>query len=278
MKRNKTSFKTIPSLLKQDGDMNKKPRHPIDERIKLLMQLAFLCLGIVLMLIPGSAHAQQGKKHIREGNRLYQKEDFQGSELEYRRALENNQKSTQGRFNLGNSLYRQDRFSEAAKAFGDISLTDKDPAEAAGVYHNLGNALLQEGNLEQSIEAYKQALRLNPHDEETRYNLAYAQHLLNNQEEQDQNSRSDNQDEQDDQQNQKDPQQDDGQKEDSSQQKNQQDQEGNEELEQEQPQERISREDAERMLQAVENEERDLQDKLNREKASQRKVRVTRNW
>ena len=263
--------------MKRAGDMNNKSVHSHTEEISFMTRTLFFILVVVLIHFPDVSHAQSGKKHIREGNRLYQKENFQGSELEYRRALEDDQKSPQGRFNLGNALYRQDRFSEAAKAFGDIPLNEKDQASAAGVYHNLGNSLLEEGNIEQSIEAYKQALRLNPSDEETRYNLAYAQHLLNKQDQQDQSSGNDNKDGQDDQQKQENQRQDDGQREDSSQQQNQQNQERDREKQQ-QPLDRISREDAERMLQAVENEERNVQDKLNTEKASQRKVRVTRNW
>lgn len=237
-----------------------------------------ILLFLIALFSSASLHAQGGKKHIREGNRHYNQENFSQSELEYRKALEQNKESKEGKFNLGTAMYRQEKFDEAAKIFGEVPSELKDPASKAAFYHNLGNSFLQGQQLQESIEAYKEALRHNPADAETKYNLAYAQKLLNEQQEQqqnqDQNQDKDNQDQQKDDQNQQ-------EQEDKENQQDKQDQNGNEDKQDEQQQQRpdrISREDAERLLQAVENEEKNVQDKLKKEQVKGQKVRVIRNW
>lgn len=242
-----------------------------------------ILLFLIALCSPASLHAQ-GKKHIREGNRQYNQENFSQSELEYRKALEQNRESKEGKFNLGTAMYRQEKFDEAAKIFSEVPSELKDPASKAAFYHNLGNSFLQGQQLQESIEAYKEALRHNPADAETKYNLAYAQKLLNEQQEQeqnqDQNEDKENQDQQKDDQKQEDQQD----KKDKENQQDKQDQKGNEDKQDEQQQQqqerpdRISREDAERLLQAVENEEKNVQDKLKKEQVKGQKVRVIRNW
>jgi Ca-activated chloride channel homolog len=239
----------------------------------------YILLCLTAVFASASLHAQGGRKHIREGNRQYNQENFSQSELEYRKALEQNRESKEGKFNLGTAMYRQEKFDEAAKIFSEVPSELKDPASKAAFYHNLGNSFLQGQQIQESIEAYKEALRHNPADAETKYNLAYAQKLLNEQQEQqqnqDQNQDKDNQDQQKDDQKQED-------QEDKENQQDKQDQNGNEDKQDEQQQQqrpdRISREDAERLLQAVENEEKNVQDKLKKEQVKGQKVRVIRNW
>jgi Ca-activated chloride channel homolog len=164
--------------------------------IFVLMSGIFACLGTVV-------HAQGERKFIREGNKLYQKEQFDDSELSYRRALERDEESPQARFNLGNSLYKQGRYDEATGFFGELAEVIDDPVNRSKVFHNLGNSLLMSQQIEQSIEAYKEALRNNPGDDETRYNLAFAQNLLDEQQEDDnQDQDGDDQEDQDEQDNQ----------------------------------------------------------------------------
>lgn len=224
-----------------------------------LFTVSFLILLFVFSF--ESLLAQSVKKHIREGNREYNHENFPQSELEYRKALEAKNKSLEGRFNLGAALYKQDKFTEAAKTFSEIPEDIDNPAVISRFYHNKGNSLLKSQNIKESIEAYKKALRHNPSDMETKYNLAYAQKLLNQQknQEQDQENKQDQNKE-----NQEQQQQDKNQEQNKEQQENKTD--------------KISREDAERLLQAVENEEKNVQEKLKQEKASQQQIRVIRNW
>lgn len=237
------------------------------------MQTGRLTLSLCIFLLVcgmNPINAQQGRKHIREGNRQYNQENYPQSELEYRKALEMNKGSVEGLFNLGTAMYRQEKFDEAAKTFSRIPENLKDPLSAASFYHNLGNSLLQSQQVQESIEAYKQALRLNPADDETRYNLAYAQRLLNQQQQQESQDQNQQQDK-------------DEQKEQDKQENERQQQDQNPENQQNKEQqpdrtERISREDAERLLQAVENEEKNVQDKLKREQAIDNRVRILRNW
>jgi Ca-activated chloride channel homolog len=240
---------------------------------------------LVLMLAilagyPQQATAQAEKRLIREGNRLYEKQQFDESELSYRRALERDDESPQARFNLGNSLYKQEKYDEAIRYFGELAEDIEDPLNRSRVFHNLGNSMLMSQRIEQSIEAYKEALRNNPDDMQTRYNLAFAQNLLDEMENRQQND--DDGDDGDDQE----QQQDDGDQDDNDDPGDENDQErGNdpdqEDADQQQPPrtqpDQISPEDALRMLEAAEREEQKVQEKLMENKASEQ-PRTGRNW
>jgi Ca-activated chloride channel homolog len=223
-----------------------------------------LVFFILLSLGTDLLQAQGIKRHIREGNKHYKQEKFAESELEYRKALEGKKESPEGRFNLGNALYKQEKFDESARAFGEIPEGIEDSVSLAAYYHNLGNSLLQSQKIPESIEAYKQSLRHNPSDLETKYNLAYAQKLMNEQQDQNQNQNQQENDQEENEQQQQDQQ-------------DQQDQQKEQNKEEPRP-DQISREDAERLLQAIENEEKQVQERLNEEKTKQQKIRVIRNW
>ena len=157
------------------------------------MQRTILCLT-VLILSSSSVFAQKAeRKHVREGNDLYKSEKFTESEIEYRKALEVNPRSIEGTYNLGNSLYRQKKFPEAAEQYQllagqseRLKETPEGKQRLSEVYHNMGNIFMNGKDYAKSVEAYKESLRLNPKDDETRYNLALAQKLLNDQQNQDQ--------------------------------------------------------------------------------------------
>ena len=212
----------------------------------------FIISGLI-SLLPVLVHGQAERKYIRQGNKQYKEEVFDESEILYRKALEKEVESYSGEFNLGDALYKQDKFEDAARSFNKLAENQTDPIKLGELYHNLGNSLLKANQLETSIEAYKQALRNNPADDETRHNLAYALQMQQQQQQQQQQNQDQNQDQQDQQQDQQD----------------QQDQ-------QQQPQ--ISREDAQRMLQALQEDEQELQEKLKKQKAQARKVKVLKDW
>lgn len=135
--------------------------------------------------------AQEENIFIREGNRHYKSNKFTEAEIAYRKGLLKNSKSLEAIYNLGNALFKQEKYAEALEQFQQIVPSDKVPKEKlAAALHNTGNALLMQQKVAQSIDAYKNSLKLNPKDDETRYNLALAQHLLKNQEKnQDQNKK-----------------------------------------------------------------------------------------
>ena len=136
----------------------------------------------VLALSAGAVSAQKAeRKNVREGNKLYESEKYTESEIAYRKSLEVNPRSTEGTYNLGNSLYKQGKFPEAAEQYQLIAgqgekmvATPEGKARLSEVYHNMGNIFMQNKDYGKAVEVYKQSLRLNPKDDETRYNLAFA--------------------------------------------------------------------------------------------------------
>ena len=238
--------------------------------------------GLIFML-PVLVHGQAERKYVRQGNKQYKEEVFDESEILYRKALEKEQQSYSGEFNLGDAMYKQEKFEDAARSFHKLAENQTDPIKLGELYHNLGNSFLKANQLEASIEAYKQSLRNNPADNETRHNLAYAQQMQQqqqdqkdqdqNQDKQDQDQEQDKQDQEQDQDKQdQDQNQQDQDKQDQEQDQDQQDQQD----QQQQPQ--ISREDAQRMLQALQQDEQDLQEKLKKQKAQATKVKVLKDW
>ena len=127
---------------------------------------------------------------MREGNRQYNDSQADAAERSYRRALDIDEKANTATFNLGDALYRQQKFEEAGKEFEKAALAMTDKKDKARAFHNLGNSYLQQQKLKESIEAYKQALRNNPNDADTKYNLSYAMNMLREQEQQQQKDKS----------------------------------------------------------------------------------------
>ena len=136
--------------------------------------------------------AAQGNErdHIRRGNKLYNDSLFVKAEVEYRKALDANPGSTEAMYNLGNALLMQQKAQDAMKQYEAASRIEKNKAKLAKIYHNAGVILQAGKQYSQCIEAYKQSLRNNPNDDETRYNLALAQKMLKDQQQQQQNQMS----------------------------------------------------------------------------------------
>jgi Ca-activated chloride channel family protein len=141
------------------------------------------------------SNAQQERKYIRQGNREYNKAvidsthtdttRYQKAETDYRKALDKDPNNWNGIYNLANSLYRQRKFEDATKQYmAATGMENKDKMEVAMAFHNLGNTYLESNKLNEAVEAYKSALRNNPSDLETKYNLAWAQDKLKQQQEQ----------------------------------------------------------------------------------------------
>jgi len=224
----------------------------------------------ILFILPAiAAFSQNERKFVRSGNNFFMEAmndttqtnigKFSSAEKEYRKALEKKPNDPKWDFNLADALYKQMRFEEASQRFGELTDKMETPEEKARTLHNMGNSLLMQQKIDESIESYKEALRLNPNDMETKYNLAYAQHLKNQQDNQDNQEQQQNQDNQDNQE----------------QNQNQQNQQQNNN----QQQNKISIENAEQLLQALQNDERDIQNRVNKEKAEQaQRTRVEKEW
>jgi len=224
-------------------------------------------LFIILILYPYSlSYAQNDKKFIRQGNKEYEKEKFSDSEISYRKAIDRNKESADAVFNSGDALYKQKKFEDAGKQFiQNYNMNEDRKKKSAGLY-NLGNSMLMANKLEESIDAYKGSLKLDPNNMEAKYNLGYAQDLLRKQEQQQK------------QQQQQKNNQDQNKKQDKEQESGDNDQNDEKQKEQQQDQQAISREDAERILNALENDEKNVQEKVKLAKAAKERVRTVKNW
>jgi len=231
--------------------------------------------GILLLpalILSGiSLFAQGERKFIRQGNREFEKHNYSESEISYRRAIDKNKSSADAVFNAGDALYKQEKYEDAEKQFIESHRMNEDRDKKAGSMYNLGNSLLKAGKLKESIEAYKNSLRLNPGNMQAKYNLAYAQDRLKEQEEQQQQQQDQqNQDKNKDQQDQNQEKQND--------QKESEDQNKQDEQQQSDQQQLMSKEDAERLLNAIANDEKEVQEKVKEAKAAKQRVKTLKNW
>jgi Ca-activated chloride channel family protein len=241
-------------------------------RVEMKIEKRYSEWLIAVFLITASVASGQGeKKFIREGNGKYSNDKYPESEILYRKAIDKNKASADAGFNLGDALYKQKKYEDAGKQFLDNSTATSDPAKKSNSYYNLGNSLLNANKVEESIKAYINSLKLNPANSAAKYNLAYAQDLLKKQQQQkqDQDKKND-QDKKD-----KDKKQD--------QEKNQQNQDKKQnsnpdQNKEQQQQQGISKEDAQRLLNAIANDEKNVQEKVKQAKAAKEKVRTVINW
>jgi Ca-activated chloride channel family protein len=233
---------------------------------------------IMVILLQGlRLFAQQEKSYVKNGNELYQQQKYKEAEAAYRKALVKKNQNIEGNFNLGDALYKQKQFDKAGEQFAKIAGSNKNKAVAAGAYHNLGNTLMQGKKLEESIEAYKKSLLNNPKDEQTRYNLAYAQEKLKKQQQQNKNNQNkNNKDKNKDKQN-KDKDKDKQNQDKKDQDKQKQDQDKQKQQQQQQP-DKLSKDDAQRMLDALNNDEKQTQDKLKNKKLKGAKMQISKDW
>ncbi len=232
-------------------------------------------MSSLLLILSVPVNAQADKKYIRQGNREYGKDSFSESEILYRKAIDDNKKSPDAVFNIGDALYKQNKFEDAGKQFiENINLNEDKDKKSAGFY-NLGNSLLQAKKIEESIEAYKNSLKLNPNSKEAKYNLAYAQDLLQQQQQQQQQNK-DNKD-QDKEDNNKDQQKQDDKDQDQQKDQDKKDEQDKKQQEQQQ-QQGISKDDAQRLLNALANDEKNVQEKVKLAKAAKAKVKTVKNW
>lgn len=222
-----------------------------------------LLLTSILLSCVSLVFAQQERADIRRGNKQYNDSNYTEAEVHYRRGLDINDHSFEAHYNLGDALFRQGKYPEAleqytqaekALAANDKVSEAKHKEQLADTYHNMGNALYAQQQYDQAVGAYQQALRLDPKDNDTRYNLVKAMQQLQQQQQQQQ------------QQNQQQQQQE----------QQQEQQQQQQEQQQEQQQDQMDKETAEQILQALEQDEQETQEKLQRQQGKKR--RVEKEW
>ena len=212
--------------------------------------LILIVLGLFFSLLMLSA--QEESKDVRKGNSLYNQDKYVDSEVFYRKGLSKNNNSFEATFNLGNALFKQQKYPEAIEQFTKASSMVKDKDKVASAYHNIGNALFESKEYAKSIEAYKNALKKNPTDDETRYNLALAQKYLQQQKQQQKQQQQQQQQNKEENKNQPDPPKDEEQQ--------------------------MSEENAKQLLDAFLQDEKDLQNKVKKNQQQVKKRPVEKDW
>lgn len=233
-------------------------------------KLYILSLLLVASAVQVFAQQKTDRDYLRSGNKLYNDSLFIKAEVDYRKALEINPKSTDAMFNLANALLMQQKAKEAMEQYESVSKIEKDKEKLAQIYHNMGVILQSSKQLPQCIEAYKESLRNNPKDDETRYNLALAQKQLKDQQQNQQN--------QDQQQQQQQKQEEEKQDQNKDQQEQEQkDQQQQNQQQQQQNKNEMSKENAQQLLNAVMQDEKNVQDKVKKQIQIQGK-KLEKDW
>ncbi|MBQ9471379.1 MAG: tetratricopeptide repeat protein [Bacteroidales bacterium] len=246
-------------------------------------------ISALLILLTISASAQTEKKSIRRGNRAYSKGDFVESEVQYRKALENNDHSIKGSYNLAASLYKQEKYEEADEVGSSVNSAGLGAQQQADALYNRANALFKQQKYKECAELYKQAIKLNPNDMQARYNLSETLRMLKQQQDggggQNDQQNEDKQDDQD--KGQQNDQNENQQNDPNDQQDQNKDKPRDNDKDSRQPnndglpqhdQPKISKEDAERMLEAIQQNDKNLQDKMNAQRRQAAKVKPLKNW
>ncbi len=221
----------------------------------LLLSITILC-GVVCL-------AQADRKYIRTGNRFYRQRDFAKAEAEYRKAISANAENAQAIYNLGCALMMQQKDSAAIEQYLNAGKLERIPMRKAKVYHNIGVVCQSRKMYAEAIDAYKESLRNNPDDNETRYNLALCKRLLKNNP---QNKNKDNNKNQEKNKNDKDKRN----EKDMQKQKDQKQQQNNNE--------KMSKDNAEQLLNAAMQEEKATQQRVKDAMRQNRTRKLQKNW
>ena len=226
-------------------------------------------IGLFFLLTAAmSLHAQKAERDlIRKGNRMYNDSVYEQAQINYRKAMEVNPKSTVAMYNLANTLMQQNKLEEAMEQFAGAARVEKEKPNLAQIYHNMGVIFQSQKDYAKAIEAYKQSLRNNPKDDETRYNLALAQKMLKDQQQNQQNQDQQNQQKQEEKQDQQ-----------QNQQQNQNNDQQQQPPQQQKQDNQMSKENAEQLLNSVMQDEKDVQDKVKKQQQVIKGNRLEKDW
>jgi Ca-activated chloride channel family protein len=228
-----------------------------------------------LLSVVSSLSAQEERSLTREGNKYFDKQKYSDAEASYKKALEKKNNFPEAIFNLGDAMYKQGRYDDAAKQFQLAAKMLPDSLLKARSYHNLGNCSLEKKEYEDAVKAYKQALKLNPADKDTKYNLAYANAKLKDKQQNKQDKKDQNKQNQDDK---KDQDKNDKDKKDK---KDQGDKDGKGDKDQKPKHgsgKEMTKEQAEKLLEALKAEEQKTQEKMQKKGAKPQDAKLDKDW
>lgn len=236
---------------------------------KLLAVLLLVTVGI------GSLHAQNDRDFIREGNRAYRAQKWALADTQYRKAISKNDRNAQAVYNLGCALMMQQKDSVALQQFQNASQLEANKLRRAKSYHNMGVIFQNHRDYGKAIECYKMALRNNPQDNETRYNLALCKKLLKNQPQQNNQNKNDK----DKNKNNKNKQQQDKNKQDKDKNNKDKDKKQDKQNQQnKQNQDKMSKENAEQLLNAAIQQEQSTKQRLQKAMSQPKRKSYEKNW
>lgn len=245
----------------------------------------YILVVSMLLSVALTASAQVDRHDVRAGNRKFRKDNWKEADISYRKALVKDSTSVAANYNLANTLYRQENYEEAEKLMKKIGDNASASANAADYWYNTGDIAIAKKDWQGAVNAFKEALLKNPSDMDAKENYIYAKKMLENQQKngggngdgqdnQDQNNQDQNNQNQDQNKNGQD------QNKDQNQDQNQNNGQGNGNQQPPQGQEgKISPQQAQQMLRAIQAKEKETQDKVNKEKADALKSRQKeKNW
>jgi len=218
-------------------------------------------LFIISSLYFSYAVAQSDRQYVRQGNKQFRGADFANAEVSYRKALEKNDRNPQAHYNLGNSLLSQNKDSAAVAEYEKATKTETNPLRKAQAYHNMGVICQRYQMFGEAIEAYKNSLRLNPHDDETRYNLELCKRQQKKQQNQQNKDNKNNQD-----------------KKDNNKQDQQKQQQQQKQKQQQKQEPKMSKENAEQLLNAAMQQEKQTQERMKKAQQQPQRRNVQKNW
>ncbi len=225
--------------------------------------------------MPSIAFAQKEWLDVRHGNRQYNKENYTGAEIDYRKGIEQNNNSFEAHFNLGDALFRQEKYTDALEEFQkagaliqpkDGKFSDADKAKLAKVHHNMGNCYYALQQFDKAVDSFKKSLMANPGDDETRYNLVKAMQKLREQQQQQEQNQNQEQQQQEQQQEQQEQEQ----------QEQEQDQDQQQPPQQPEDQQ-MDKDQAEQLLRALQQDEQETQEKAKRQQMNSR-FHTDKDW
>lgn len=254
---------------------------------------------IIVILITTFSFAQEKDKALQKSNdyvydgNILVDEDFVAAEKEYRKAISEKPSNTSGTYNLGNAYYKTGLYSEALQRHIETAKLATTKIEKHQAYHNIGNALMQQKQCKEAVEAFKNALRNDPTDEETRYNLVIAKECAEQQgggggdddkEDEDKKDSDEKEDENKDEGNDKEDKKDGDDKEDKDgkpkdEKGDKKDEDPKNEKKKQQPERgKLSPQQVKNLLEAMNNQEKKVQEKINAKKVKGEKVKTEKDW
>ncbi len=238
-------------------------------------------ITLLLVLISFATKAQEKDKFLPKGNEEFAEKKYADAEANYRISQSKFKKKAVSSYNLGTSIYKQNQHSEAKYQFAKAIQDAKTKPEKHKAFHNLGNVLMKEKEYQGAVEAYKNALRNNPNDEETRYNYALAKKMLKDNPPPEKPKENKKDQEKEKKEEKKEPEKDNDKNKD----KNKDKKDGNDDKDKDkgnQPQQPkpsgASKQRIDNLLDAVNNEEKKVQEKVNAQKALANPKKPEKDW